>query len=64
VAHLVLCIDISGPGPSADSPSGDVMMVGSRAMPDHPTMRARPGQVWPPRDSRLRQFGMVVPRPN
>jgi hypothetical protein len=56
VAHLDLCIDISGPGPSAAAPSGDVMMlVGSRAVPDHPTMRARPGQAWPPRDSRPRQ---------
>ena len=31
VAHLDLCIEISGPAASAASPSGDVMMVGSRA---------------------------------
>ena len=55
VAHLDLCIDMSGPEPSAASPSGDIMMVGSRAVPDHPTMRARPGQAWPRRDSRPRQ---------
>lgn len=47
VAHRDRCIESSAPKLSPAPPSGDAMIMGSRARPDHPKMRARLAKTGP-----------------
>jgi hypothetical protein len=52
VAQRDLCIERSGPAASPAPPSGDAMLVGARAGPDHPEMVARLAKFGPGRSCR------------